>query len=196
MIKAGVYLRVSSDSQQTASQETAIKEWLTQHPEYVVQYYTDQGLSGSTTRTKRPGLDQLIRDVDAGLISAVIVFRLDRLSRNAIDVLEILLSWTRRGVQFIAVDQPLFQQPNNPFMLTGLAMMAELAQVEKQVLVSRVKAGLAAARQRGVRLGAAPKVTDNQRVVIRALREQRVSYRDIARRVGLSVATVWNAVNK
>jgi len=145
----------------------------------------------SGKRSDRPGFQALCAAVANGEIDVVVVYRLDRLSRQALDAMQLLLDWMQAGIEFYAVDQPILHLgADNPFRLTFVALMSEIAQIERETIVARVKAGLRAAKARGQRLGRPRKVTDEQHRSIHTEAEAGLSIRAIAKRVGVSPTTV------
>lgn len=189
MAKIAIYERVSTSQQDTDAQHHAILLWLGKHrPGVEFVLYTDE-LSGKSE--KRPGYQAMLRAIRAGEIHTVVVYRLDRLSRNAAAAMTVLIEWMQAGLDFYAVDQPILQLgKENPFRLTFCSLMSELAQIERETIVARVKSGLAAARARGVRLGGVPKVTEAQRETARRMRAEGATFKAVARHLELSVATV------
>jgi len=184
-----VYKRVSTDKQDLAMQNHAVSEWMTKRGMSGAVEYADSGISGKTM--KRPGIQALIADVEAGKITTVVVYRLDRISRDAISAMRLLLDWMQAGVEFFAVDQPILSLgKDNVMRLTITSLMAELAQIERETICSRVKAGLAAAKARGVKLGAVSKLTQAQRDKVTAGILVGRTYRDVARELGVSPSTV------
>lgn len=191
-MKIAVYERVSTSEQDTGSQRHAVDQWLkTKLPpgQHSIQYFTDQGISGKTE--KRPAFQQLLTGVESGEIDTVVTFRLDRLSRKATTALTLLLDWIRRDVQFFAVDQAILHLgKENPMRLTIAAMFSELAQLEREALSSRVKAGIQAAKARGVKFGAVSKLTAGQREKIKQLVAAGKPMRSIGAQFGVSAATI------
>jgi DNA invertase Pin-like site-specific DNA recombinase len=193
MTRLAIYKRVSTDLQDTAAQEHAIRQWLAQRPQYAtaqISTFEDNGISGKTE--KRPGYQALMSAVAAGEVDAVVVYRLDRLSRNSLTAMRTLLDWMHRDVEFFAVDQPILQLgKDNPLRLTICALFSEMAQLEREAIVSRVKSGLAAAKARGVRLGAKPKFDLEQ---ARGMLASGLSVRAAAKRLGVSETSVRRRV--
>jgi len=189
MLRIAEYRRVSTDKQDTDMQRHAIQTWLSKLPtQHVVTVYEDEGYSGKSD--KRPAFNQLCLDVKNGMVDMVLVYRLDRISRNASTALRLLLDWAQQNVQFVATDQPILNTTtDDAFRLTKLAMFAELAQIERETLVTRVKAGLSAAKARGVKLGATNKLTDKQKHYLRQLRQEGLTYTKLARRFSISRTT-------
>lgn len=184
-----VYLRVSTEDQTLHSQENAIQEWLDKNPEYAgrVREYRDIGISGAST--SRPAFNAMIEHAEKGLISAVVTYKLDRLSRMAIQGIRTILRFDELGIRFVAVSQPMFSH-GTPMRHAMIAIFAELAQMEREQIVERVKAGISAAKKRGVVFGAPKKVTPEIAADISRLRADGFSYKKIAEAVGLSVGAV------
>ena len=192
MKQIAIYYRVSTDKQDLRSQKQAVEQWLgglEEKPESVT-VVKDSGISGSTT--KRPGYQQLLAMADAGEIDTIVCFKLDRFSRSATNAIRTLLELDEKGVAFISVTQPALNLGHaNPFRRTMLSAFAEIAEIERETIVERTKAGLAAARARGIRLGAPPKVTAAQKRKVVRLREDGMTIRDVARRTGLGLGTTY-----
>jgi DNA invertase Pin-like site-specific DNA recombinase len=195
MKHAAIYYRVSTDRQDLQSQKEAVENWLqtleaAKQPKKV-SVYQDEGLSGSST--ERPGYQQLLQHAYAGKFDTIIVYRLDRFSRNASDAIKTLLSLDEVDVAFISVTQPVLNLGHeNPFRRTMLAAFAEIAEIERQTIVDRVKAGLEAAKSRGVKLGAPSKGTPELHKLVHEKRSQGLSYRAIAKELKISYGVVYN----
>lgn len=196
MDKIALYYRVSTDKQDLLSQQHYVGEWLKslkKQPETILTF-EDEGISGRTSR--RPGLQALLKSAYKGQVDTIIVYRLDRLSRNASTAIRMILDLDEVGVAFISVTQPVLNLGHeNPFRRTMLAAFAEIAEIERETIAARVKAGIEAARKRGVRLGAPLKATDQVILQVRELRQQGLTIRKIAQTLSISVGTVVNILN-
>lgn len=183
-----VYMRVSTDKQDTASQEHEIKQFLDTRNMTDIAWYVDRGISGKTT--KRPEYQRMIADVRAGRITGVVVYRLDRLGRDAISTMRQLFDWMQAGIEFFSVTQPILQLgKDNPFRITIISIFSELAQIERETIVTRVKSGLNAAKARGVRLGAETLFGPHIQTRAAELRSQGNTYKEISRSLGISRST-------
>jgi DNA invertase Pin-like site-specific DNA recombinase len=195
MERIAIYYRVSTDKQDLESQKVAIDRWLADLPKkpksiHVIQ---DEGISGK--HENRPGYKELLGLAINRKIDTIVVYRLDRLSRNATVAIKTLLELDEYGVGFISVSQPVLNLGHaNPFRRTMLAAFAEIAEIERETIVARVRSGLDAARRRGVVLGAPIKVNDEAVHKARTLRAQGLSYKDIAAELGISVGSVHKAL--
>lgn len=193
MKNIGIYYRVSTDRQDLESQMATIEKWLADLPEHKrpqkILVFKDEGISGKTS--KRPGYQDLLQTAYARRIDTIVTYRLDRMSRNATEAIQTLLSLDEVGVAFISVTQPVLNLGHeNPFRRTMLAAFAEIAEIERETIVARVKSGLEAAKKRGVKLGPPKKITPEQEESIRRLRREGRSFRDIAKTLGLSYGAV------
>jgi len=190
-----VYYRVSTTKQDIESQKIAINGWLkglAHLPEKIITI-EDIGFSGRTHR--RPGFKKLMNMAINKEIDTIVVYRLDRFSRNATMAIKLLLELDEYGVGFVSVTQPILSLGHdNPFRRTILAAFAEIAEIERETIVARVKSGLEAAKKRGVKLGAPKKATPKKIAHILSLRQQGQNYQCVAKEVGLSVGLVHKIV--
>ncbi len=196
MQKVAIYYRVSTDRQDLESQKTTIEKWLSdlpddRKPKSPPLVFEDHGISGKTMN--RPGFQALMDAAYAKKIDTIIVYRLDRFSRHATTAIRLLLNLDEAGVAFISVTQPVLNLGHeNPFRRTMLAAFAEIAEIERETIVARVRAGLDAAKKRGVRLGAPLKISAEKRSRALELKALGLSYKKIAKELELSVGTVHN----
>lgn len=191
--RIAVYMRVSTSDQSTDAQEHALTEWRMNHyPNARVSMFIDHGQSG--TKDNRPEFQRMLALVAQKQFDLVVAYRLDRLSRNASTAIRTILDIDAAETAFICIDQPALNiDPSAPFRRTILSAFAEIAQIERETIVSRVKLGLDAARARGQRLGAPTKLTPSTKSSINKLRELGKSWREVAKETGLSVNTVRRA---
>ena len=197
MKNIAIYYRVSTERQDLHSQTEAVEAWLAKQDKQPHKTYTfkDEGYSGSTQH--RPAYRDLMKLAMSGRIDTIVVYRLDRFSRSASNAIRTLLELDDYGVAFISVTQPVLSLGHdNPFRRTMLAAFAEIAEIERDTIVARVKSGLQAARKRGVKLGRPLKGTAEVHARVRVLRQQGLSYSEIARRVKLSKSKIHNMLNE
>lgn len=195
MQNLGIYYRVSTDRQDLASQISTVEGWLEDLPDAKkpasVRIFKDHGVSGKTSQRK--GYQELLKAAYQKEIDTIVVYRLDRISRQATEAIQTLLSLDQAGVGFISVTQPVLNLGlDNPFRRTMLAAFSEIAEIERDTIVTRVRAGLDAARRRGVKLGRPRKVTDEHIQKVQVMRSEGYSFQAIAKALGLSRASVQN----
>lgn len=150
-----------------------------------MRVFTDHGVSGS--RTSRPQLDACLDHLRAG--DVLTVWKLDRLGRNTRHVLEIIDTLTSRGVGFRSLTEGL--TTDGPMGKAILTIMAAFAQLERDTLIERTRAGLAAAAANGRKGGRPRKVDNADAAKARALRDKGVVATDIATMLGVSRATAY-----
>jgi site-specific DNA recombinase len=111
--------------------------------------YDDGGFSGGTL--DRPALKQLIRDIEAGLIDVIVVYKIDRLSRSLMDFARLVEVFDRNNVTFVSVTQS-FNTTTSMGRLT-LNILLSFAQFEREVIGERIRDKFAASRKRGMWMG-------------------------------------------
>jgi len=114
--------------------------------------YDDGGLSGGTL--ERPALQRLMKDIEAGRIDIVVVYKVDRLSRSLLDFAKLVEAFDRTNVSFVSVTQ-LFNTTNSMGRLT-LNMLLSFAQFEREVTAERIRDKIAASKARGMWMGGNP----------------------------------------
>src|SRR5499433_3830518 len=116
------------------------------------EMYDDGGISGATI--ERPALKRLLADIDAGRIDAVVVYKVDRLTRSLGDFAKIVEVFDRRAVSFVSVTQQ-FNTTTSMGRLT-LNMLLSFAQFEREVTGERIRDKIAASKKRGMWMGGLP----------------------------------------
>ena len=146
--------------------------------------------SGSKTAIERRGMRKLLEHAEAG--DTVVVWRVDRLGRSLIDVLNTVNLLRERGIHVRSISDGI-----DPTTSTGrlmLNMLATLAEYERELIVERVNAGIAAARQNGTRFGrplSDPAVIADKLAIAADARAKGRTAEDAARLVGWSRATLY-----
>jgi site-specific DNA recombinase len=127
--------------------------------------YDDGGISGGTL--ERPALRRLLRDVEAGLIDVVAVYKIDRLSRSLTDFAKLIDVFERHNVTFVSVTQQ-FNTTNSMGRLT-LNILLSFAQFERELAGERIKDKFLQSRKRGLWMGGWPPLgyeVANRRLVV------------------------------
>ncbi|WP_336653276.1 MULTISPECIES: recombinase family protein [unclassified Leucobacter] len=179
------YVRVSTSNQDEALQHEA----LDRAKVLKRNRYADHGVSGA--KQDRPGLDALLSDAQAG--DTIVVYKLDRLGRSTAHVAGLIEELTQRGIFIESVGDGL--SSSTPTGRAMLQMLAIFAEMERSFIRDRTKAGLAEARKAG-RTGGRRAVLDAKQVKqVQALRAAGTPVPDIARTMGVSVATVYRTLS-
>ena len=151
--------------------------------------FTDHGVSGA--KAQRPELDRCLDHLGHG--DVLVVWKLDRLGRNTINVLQLIEHLTERGISFRSVTEGL--HTDGPMGKAMLTVMAAFAQLERDTMIERTRAGLAAAAANGRRGGRPRKVDDADAAKARQLKAVGISAPDIGKMLGCSRATVYRYVS-
>ena len=111
--------------------------------------YDDGGFSGGTL--ERPGLRNLLDDIEAGLVDIIVVYKIDRLSRSLMDFAKLVEVFDRHQVTFVSVTQA-FNTTTSMGRLT-LNVLLSFAQFEREVTGERIRDKIAASRAKGMWMG-------------------------------------------
>jgi DNA invertase Pin-like site-specific DNA recombinase len=188
--KVGIYVRVSTDGQNTKNQENELRASAERHGWTVAAVYRDQGISGAKSRDQRPGLDKLLQAVARKEIDMVAAWSVDRLGRSLQDLVGLLQELHAKGVDLFLHQQGL--DTSTPSGRAMFQMLGVFSEFEKAIIHERVMAGLARARSEGVRLGRPAKIAGNAAKVkaMKAARAAGKSVRTIASEFGVGIGSV------
>jgi len=188
-VRAAIYARVSTlnGGQDPTLQTRELKEYCQRRGWQVFDCYVDNGFSGK--KDSRPQLNRMMQDAHERRFDVVVVWRFDRFARSVSHLLRALENFNALGIQFVSLSEQVdTSTPTGKMVFTVLGAVAEL---ERNLIVERVRAGLRHARAKGKRLGRPRKSIDAAEV--RSLRAAGESWRTIARKTGVSVGTVFAA---
>jgi DNA invertase Pin-like site-specific DNA recombinase len=147
--------------------------------------YVDVGISG--TKEKRPELDRLLAEAHRRRFDAIVVWKFDRFARSVSHLLRALETFQALGIEFVSLSEQLdTSTPTGKMVFTVLGAVAEL---ERSLIVERVKAGLRNARAKGKRLGRPRSIVDAAAVA--RLRAQGTPWREIAAKLKVGVGTLY-----
>ena len=177
------YGRVSTSSQHTSNQRLELES-----AGFKLDYwFSDTGISGKTCASQRPEFSLLLDKIRDG--ETLVVSKLDRLGRDAVDVLQTVRLLASRGIQVIVLQLGKVDLASVAGKLL-LTMLVAVAEMERDLLVERTQAGLQRARSQGKRLGRPVKTTVEQRQEIRSLLASGRSVSDVARQFNVSRASI------
>lgn len=182
------YCRVSTRQQKNDSQQSEITKWLNGNgiDPSQVEWYMDQE-SGKTLARKE--FDRLQKDIFNGKIKTIVVFKLDRLSRNLRDGVNLLADWTDRGLRIVVTSQQ-FDLAGPIGKLISSVMLA-LAEIELVYRKERQAAGIEVAKKKGKFIGRKKGTFKAKPERVKRLKEQGLTAPEIATAMGTSVRTVW-----
>lgn len=185
--RAGLYLRVSTDEQDHALQLDELRQVAVQRGYAIVEYID----TGSGSGKHLPQRDKLMADAQRGKLDLVLVWRLDRFARSTRDLLGALESFNEWGVQFVSLREGI--DTSTPTGKLVFTVVAALAEFERELIRERVRAGMSAAKRRGVQIGRKPIGLDIEHA--RSLRKSGMSYRNAARVLGVSIGKLHSALS-
>lgn len=191
-MKIATYLRVSTDSQELEPQRLELRNYCAHRGWTEVVEFTDV-ISGS--KSSRAGLDAMMAAARRKEVGTILVVKLDRLGRSLSHLATLTEELMKLGVAFVATSQGIDTSKANPMAEMQIGLLSVFAQFERSLIRERTKAGLAAARARGVKLGHPSKVLPaNWRVIVGQWRSETggTHIRDLATRLnGVSVSTAF-----
>jgi len=183
-MKVCLYARVSTHGQDPEVQLGALRAHAAQRGLQLVDEFVDLGVSGAKER--RPALDRLMKAAWAGAFQTVMVWRFDRFARSVKHLVSALDTFRALDVAFVSLHEQL--DTSTPIGQAMFTIIGAMAQLERDIIRERVKAGLERARARGIRLGRPAVAVDLAH--LQALRREGHSTAEIARHMRCSRSTV------
>ena len=175
------YARVSTEDQLLDLQLDALRQAGCE------QVYTDKA---SAAKTHRPGLSEARSHVRQG--DVLVVWKLDRLGRSVKKLVDLVGELAEAGVQFRSLTDGI--DTTTPHGRFFFHMMASLAQMERELIAERTKAGLDAARKRGRLVGRKRRMTPGKVESAKQLLGGGMPPRDVAKNLGVSIPTLYRWV--
>lgn len=174
------YARVSTEDQNLDLQRRALKD-------AGVEIIVEEKRSGYGVR--RDQLEMLKKSLHPG--DTLIVWKLDRLGRSVIDLIHLAKWLTDKGVEFRSLTEGL--DTRTPMGRFHFTLLARLAQLERDITSERTKAGIAAAKARGVKFGQTTKIVGAKReAMLKDIWDLSMSMKQIARKHGYKSVTTLN----
>ncbi len=155
MKRAALYMRVSTVDQHPETQLHDLRGLAAQRGLQIVSEYTDK-ISGA--KAKRPGLDQLLADARRGKFDVVMVWAFDRLARSVRHFLEVLDELNHLKIEFVSFRENI--DTGGPLGRAMVIIVGAIAELERNLIIERVRAGMRRARLEGRRIGREPLSVD------------------------------------
>lgn len=172
------YARVSTTDQNLSLQREALEK------SGCEKIYEDE-ISG--TRANRPGLDKALEMLREG--DTLIVWKLDRLGRSVKNLITLVSDLNAKGIHFQSLTDSIdTSTPSGRFFFHVITSLAEM---ERELIVERTKAGLEAANKLGRKGGRKRKMTDRKLNAAKKLLESGILPKDVANNLGVSLATLY-----
>lgn len=140
----------------------------------------------------RPALKQCLEFLREG--DTLLVTKIDRLARSTSDLYRIVSELAEKGVSFRVVDDPSIDTTSSTGKLV-MGILGLIAEFENDIRRERQLDGIAKAKERGVRFGVEPKLTDEVKQRIRQMRQEGMTVPAIMKEVDLSKASVYRALS-
>jgi DNA invertase Pin-like site-specific DNA recombinase len=189
MKRAALYVRVSTFDQHPETQLYDLRQMAQQRGLEIVQEYSDV-ISGA--RARRPGLDQLLSDARRHRFDVVLVWAFDRMARSVRHFLEVLDDLNRLNIEFISYRENV--DTGGPLGRAIVVIVGAIAELERNLIIERVRAGMRRARLEGRHIGRRPLALDEAAIV--RDRGAGLSLRQVAKSHQVSTATVCRVLHK
>jgi DNA invertase Pin-like site-specific DNA recombinase len=188
--RVAIYTRVSTQEQSTKAQEHELKEFAKARRWAVTREYSDKASGGIHTR---PGLDELMADCRKRRVDLVLVWKFDRFARSLRHLVTALEEFKGLGIDFVSATEGV--DTTVPSGELVFQIFGAIAQFERALIGERVRAGVAAAKRNGKKLGrpAIKKLSEAEIGRIRAARRKGVTLRKLADQFRASLWTVHQA---
>jgi DNA invertase Pin-like site-specific DNA recombinase len=185
MKRVAIYARVSTADQSTDMQLAELRDYVARSKWAAHHEYIDHGISG--TKASRPELDKLMADARRRKFDVCAVWRFDRFARSTSHLLAALEEFRTLGIDFVSLHEAL--DTSTPMGKAMFTIVSAIAELERGIIVERVRAGVARARAKGKRLGRPPTVAVDPAAVSAMLRDGQ-TMRQVASVLKVSVGTV------
>lgn len=189
MKRAALYMRVSGLDQHPESQLYDLRQMAAQRGLEIVEEYTDR-ISGAKAR--RPGLDDLMRDARRGRFDVVLVWASDRIARSVKHFLELLDEFNRLNIEFVSFRENI--DTAGPLGRAIVVIIGAIAELERNLIIERVRSGMRRARLEGRQIGRRPLELDREAIL--RDRQRGMSLGQIARAHCISRATAHRVIHR
>ncbi len=182
--RIAIYARVSTTDQSTESQLLDLRRYTRERGWNIFKEYCDNGVSG--TKDSRPALNGLLNDAKKRKFDVVLVWRFDRFARSTKHLILALEEFRNLGIDFVSYQENI--DTSSPLGSAIFTIISAVAQLERDIIAERVKAGLRRARENGKKLGR-PRAEVSKGEIYR-LHSHGLSLRKIATQLNISKSTV------
>jgi len=189
MKRVALYMRVSTVDQHPETQLHDLRGLAAQRGFEIVNEYTDK-ISGA--KGKRPGLDQLLADARRGKFDVVMVWAFDRMARSVRHLLEVLDELTHLQIEFVSFRENI--DTGGPLGRALVVIIGAIAELERNLIIERVRAGMRRAKLEGRRIGRAPLNVDRDALL--RDRQNGMSLADVAKAHRISKASVCRVLKQ
>ena len=192
MKKVCLYCRVSTTHQTSENQLRELRAVAERMGYEIVSEFIDNGISGYKSRKDRPALDEMMKHATQRKFEMVLCWSIDRLGRSLQHLVEIL-----NELQAMKVDLFFMQQgmdTTTPIGRMIFSVFGAIGEFERNLIRERVIAGQQRAKASGVHIGRPTKMNDGMRSDIKAMHENGMSIRQIAKSCKVGIGTVYSVI--
>ena len=190
MKRAALYIRVSTLDQHPETQLHDLRQFASQRGFQIVQEYVDHGFCGA--RARRPALDKMMEDARRHHFDVLLVWSCDRLARSTKHLLQTLDELNGMGISFLSQREAIDSE--GPLGRAIIVIVSAMAELERCIIIERVRAGMRRAKIEGRRIGRAP-LQVNRAALLRD-RERGMSLNQLAKAHGISKASVCRVLRE
>lgn len=190
-MKVALYSRVSTQDQSVDMQLSDLRRYCEQRGFDIYKEYSDEGVSG--TKDRRPALDELMADARKRKFDAVLCWRFDRFARSTKHLITALEEFRHLGIEFISYQENI--DTSSPLGKAIFTIVSAIAELERSIIVERVKAGIRRAKENGKRLGR-PKRLNLNVEELQMMRDRGLSFKKIGERVNACPATIYQILRR
>jgi len=184
MGRVALYVRVSTVDQHPETQLHDLRQFASQRGLQIVGEYVDHGFCGA--RARRPELDRMMDDARRHKFDVVLVWACDRLARSTKHLLQTIDELNGMGIQFLSQREAI--DTEGPLGRAIIVIVSAMAELERCIIIERVRAGMRRARLEGRQIGRARLDVDREQIVID--RRSGMSLTQVASKHGISRASV------
>ena len=190
-MKVALYTRVSTSEQSVDMQSTDLRQYCEQRKFSIYREYSDEGISG--TKDRRPALDELMEDARKRKFDAVLCWRFDRFARSTKHLITALEEFRHLGIEFISYQENI--DTSSPLGKAVFIIVSAIAELERNIIIERVRAGIMRAKENGKRLGR-PKRLNLNVEELQKLRDRGLSFKKIGEKVKACPATIYKTLKE
>jgi putative DNA-invertase from lambdoid prophage Rac len=182
-LTAAIYARVSTQDQRYDMQFTELRAYAERMGWAVVEY-----AEKASSVKKRPVYERMLADARLRKFDVVVVWKIDRFARSMKQFVDNVLALDQSGVRFVAPNQGIDTDAQNPTGKFLMHILAAFAELERNMIVERVRAGVAEAQRQGKHCGRPKRVWSRDEAL--KLQKQGLGLREIGLKLGVSFSTV------
>jgi len=192
-MKIAIYIRVSTKDQNLDTQKLPLLEYCKRNDYDIFKLYEDFGESGS--KDSRPSFDVMLSDMRKGKFKAVLVYKLDRIGRSLQHLISLFQEFSKRDIEFISLTQNIdTTTPEGRMFLKILMLMAEY---ERDLMITRINAGIDRAKKQGKHLGRPIKQNDGDMFkIVRLVNEYGYSISKLSVVTGINRSMVYSLMQR